>query len=67
MVVMDVFTRRIVGFGVEPAHIDGSAHAACVIKLAAASPFPSASAPIMTPYSAFIVGARIFEFWTSRN
>ena len=23
MVVMDVFTRRIVGFGVEPAHIDG--------------------------------------------
>jgi len=24
MVVMDVFTRRIVGFGVEPAHIDGA-------------------------------------------
>jgi putative transposase len=23
MVVMDIFTRRIVGFGVEPAHIDG--------------------------------------------
>ena len=23
MVVMDVFTRRIVGFGIEPAHIDG--------------------------------------------
>jgi transposase InsO family protein len=23
MVVMDVFTRRIIGFGVEPAHIDG--------------------------------------------
>ena len=23
MVVMDVFTRRIVGFGVEPAHVDG--------------------------------------------
>ncbi len=23
MVVMDVFSRRIVGFGVEPAHIDG--------------------------------------------
>src|SRR5438045_3310882 len=23
MAVMDVFTRRIVGFGVEPAHIDG--------------------------------------------
>lgn len=23
MVVMDVFTRRMVGFGVEPAHIDG--------------------------------------------
>ena len=22
MVVMDVFTRRIIGFGVEPAHID---------------------------------------------
>jgi transposase InsO family protein len=25
MVVMDLFTRRIVGIGVEPAHIDGAA------------------------------------------
>jgi len=25
MVVMDVFTRRLIGFGIEPAHIDGVA------------------------------------------
>jgi len=27
MVVMDVFTRRVIGFGVEPADIDG--HSVC--------------------------------------
>ena len=66
MVVMDVFTRRIVGFGVEPAHIDGIS--VCrMFNQARGSQFPSASAPIMTPCSGFIDGERICESSTSRN
>jgi putative transposase len=67
MVVMDVFTRRIVGTVSNPRMSTAYASAACSTRLGTLSLFPSASAPIMTRYSGFIAGERICEFSTSRN
>jgi hypothetical protein len=44
-----------------------SASAACSTRLSALSPFPNASAAIITRYSGFIGGERICEFSTSRK
>jgi putative transposase len=40
MVVMDIFTRRIVGFGVEPAHIDGIRVCRMFNQVRCAQPLP---------------------------
>jgi transposase InsO family protein len=40
MVVMDIFTRRIVGFGVEPAHIDGISVCRMFNQARCAQPLP---------------------------
>ena len=42
MVVMDIFTRRIVGFGVEPAHIDGIRVCRMFNQARCAQPLPPA-------------------------
>jgi hypothetical protein len=56
MVVMDVFTRRIIGFGVEPAYIDGSRYAECSIARLLASYCRNTSVPITTPCFTFTAG-----------
>jgi len=57
MLVTDVFTRRIIGFGVKPAEIDGvSVFVGCSIAPSPASHYRNTSAPIMTRSFVFIAG-----------
>src|SRR5882672_6050379 len=64
---VDVFTRRIVGFGVEPAHIDGISVCRMFNQARRGQPLPKRLSSDHDRYSGFIVGELICEFSTSRK
>jgi hypothetical protein len=67
MVVMDVFTRRIVGFGVEPAHIDDTSVCRMFNQARRGQPLPKRLSSDHDPLFRFHRGVRICEFSTLRN
>ena len=67
MVVMDVFTRRLVGFGVAPAPIDGLSVCPCSITPYSASLCRNTLAPTMIPYSGFTAGLPTCGYLKSRR
>jgi putative transposase len=56
MVVMDVYTRRIIGFGVDAAHLDGSGSAGCSIVRSHDRLCPGIFPRTMIGFSVFIAG-----------
>ena len=56
LLVMDVYTRRLVGFGVERANIDGVSVCRMFNRAIAGSRYRNVSAPITIRYSVSIVG-----------
>jgi transposase InsO family protein len=65
MVVMDVFTRRIIGFGVAAANLDGIQVCRMFNRAIARQTMLGISPRITIRCSAFIAGERTFECWTS--
>jgi putative transposase len=63
MVVMDVFTRRIVGFGVAPADLDGPAICLTFNRAIAKQTPPKYLSSVTTPCFAFVGGVRTFVYW----
>ena len=62
MVVMDVFTRRIIGFGVAPANVDGPSVCRMFNRAIAKQRPPRTSHQITICCFAFIAGSRIFGY-----
>jgi len=64
LVVMDVFTRRIIGFGVEPAHIDGVSVCRMFNHAVAGQPLPKHLSTDHDPLFRFhrwLANLRVFE------
>jgi putative transposase len=62
MLVMDVFTRRIIGFGVAPASIDGVSLCRMFNHATTGQPQNDTSVPITIRYFGFTVGSPICEY-----
>jgi hypothetical protein len=62
MVVMDVFTRRIIGFGVAAANLDARSSAECSIGRSRSRDRRGTSHQITIHCFAFIAGLRIFGY-----
>ena len=67
LLVMDVFTRRIIGFGIERAYIDGISVCHMSTTPSLTSLYRNASAPITTHCSASIVGSQTYAYSRSRK
>jgi putative transposase len=67
LVVMDRYTRRIIGFGIQRGVVDGLRSAGCSSKRSAVPDCRNTSAPITIRCIGFTNGRPIFEFWTSQN
>ena len=67
LVVMDVYTRRIIGFGVAAAHLDGIRSAGCSIVRSHGSLYPGMFRRTIVRCFAFIAGAPTFGYLKSRR
>ena len=65
LVVMDQFTRRLIGVGVHRGAVNGATSAACSIPPLMVGPHRDSSLPIMIRCSRRTVGRRTFGFWRS--
>ena len=63
MLVMDVFTRRIIGFGVESAGIDGVSVCRMFNHAGGAQSLPSTSVPTTTRFFDFTAGSPTCASW----
>jgi putative transposase len=67
MLVMDIFTRRIVGFGVQPAHIDGVAVCRMFNQVRARQDLPRRLSTDHDPLFRFHCWRANLRSWRSRN
>jgi hypothetical protein len=67
LVVMDQFTRRLIGFGVQCGAVTGADVAACSMRPFTGTAFPDISVPTMIRCLRRTAGRRIFGFWRSRK
>src|ERR1039458_7472782 len=67
LVVMDQFTRRIIGFGVQAVAVDGQRSAACSTRPSPAKVCPRGSVPIMIRCSGSTAGKPICGSWTRKR